>query len=230
MGINLAQAQDNPVGRSVNPDVPGKGASNSKHCPEGSFIRLYAHVVEEASGEHRPRKLTLTKPVTTETVAESQFNIDLTTLVETYNTRYAKHDLAGLLAMMDDDIHIYFPIDEKPKVGKEQIRRTWELSFGKIIPDIRPEVHSIIVQGNRAAIQFTERGTVHVPVEAAKKLGIAPVGRPYITEIGSFFTFTPSGLIKEIRSYWDTGKYAKQLGIDIGIIQSMSANAASGNK
>jgi hypothetical protein len=29
-------------------------------------------------------------------------------------------------------------------------------------------------------------------------------------------------LISEIRSFWDTGNFARQLGIDIGIIQAMS--------
>ena len=67
-------------------------------------------------------------------------NAELRAPVESYYARYAKHDLKGLPGMMDDDIHIYFPIDEKPKVGKAQIRDTWGLSFGKIIPDIRPEV------------------------------------------------------------------------------------------
>jgi hypothetical protein len=41
-------------------------------------------------------------------------------------------------------------------------------------------------------------------------------------EMGSFYTFTGQGLIREIRSFWDTGNFARQLGIDISIIQAMS--------
>ena len=148
-------------------------------------------------------------------------------LVATYYERYAAHDLEGVLALMDEDIHIYFPIDEQPKIGKEQIRKTWELSWNSIIPDIHPVVHAIIAEGDRAAVQFTETGTVRIPEDAAKQLGISAVGRPYSNEIGSFFTFTESRLIKEVRSYWDTGNYAKQLGIDISIIQGMSSKASS---
>jgi steroid delta-isomerase-like uncharacterized protein len=147
-------------------------------------------------------------------------------LVEEYYKAYSAHDLDGLLAMMDENIRIYFPIDPKPKTGKEQIKKTWAMSFNTVIPDIRQELHSVIVEDNRAACQFTERGSVWIPEEIAKQLNIPAIKRPYTTEIGSFFTFNKQGLIEEIRSYWDTGNFAKQLGIDISIIQSMSAQAS----
>jgi hypothetical protein len=35
------------------------------------------------------------------------------------------------------------------------------------------------------------------------------------------------GLIREIRSLGDTGNYARQLGIDISIIQAMSRGASA---
>jgi ketosteroid isomerase-like protein len=154
-------------------------------------------------------------------------NADLKEKVRTYYERYAAHDLDGVLDLMDEEIRIYFPIDDQPKVGKDQIRKTWRLSWNSVIPDIHPEVHDILVDGNRAAVQFTETGTVYIPEETMGQLGRAAAGRPYSNEIGSFFRFSDGGLIKEIRSYWDTGSYAKQLGIDIGVIQEMSAKATS---
>ena len=45
-------------------------------------------------------------------------------------------------------------------------------------------------------------------------------------EMGSFYTFNSGGLISEIRSFWDTGNFARQLGIDIGIIQAMSGGSS----
>jgi ketosteroid isomerase-like protein len=143
-------------------------------------------------------------------------------LVEAYYETYGRHDLDGLLAMMDDDVRIHFPVDEKPKTGKEQIRAAWTLSFNVVIPDIRQELNTIVVDGNHAAVQFTEYGTVHIPDEAARKAGLAVRPRPYAMEMGSFYTFNSRGLISEIRSFWDTGNFARQLGIDIGIIQAMS--------
>lgn len=147
---------------------------------------------------------------------------DIRRLVEAYYETYGRHDLEGLLTMMDDDVRIYFPVDEKPKIGKEQIRPAWSLSFSTVIPDIRQELHAIITEGDLAAVQFTEYGTVHIPEDAARKAGLAVKPRPYAVEMGSFFAFTSRGLIREIRSFWDTGNFARQLGIDIGIIQAMS--------
>jgi ketosteroid isomerase-like protein len=143
-------------------------------------------------------------------------------LVETYYETYGRHDIDGLLAMMDDDVRIHFPVDEEPKTNKEQIRAAWTLSFNVVIPDIRQELHTIVADGNHAAVQFTEYGTVRIPEDAARTGGLAVRPRPYAMEMGSFYTFSSRGLISEIRSFWDTGNFARQLGIDIGIIQAMS--------
>jgi ketosteroid isomerase-like protein len=148
-------------------------------------------------------------------------------LVQTYYETYSRHDLDGLLAMMDDDVRIYFPVDEKPKIGKEQIRAAWSLSFSVVIPDIRQELHTIVTEAEHAAVQFTEYGTVHIPEDAARQAGLAVRPRPYALDMGSFYTFTSRGLIREIRSFWDTGNFARQLGIDISIIQAMSRAATA---
>jgi ketosteroid isomerase-like protein len=143
-------------------------------------------------------------------------------LVETYYETYGRHDIDGLLAMMDDNVRIHFPVDEEPKTNKEQIRAAWTLSFNVVIPDIRQELHTIVADGNHAAVQFTEYGTVRIPEDAARTGGLAVRPRPYAMEMASFYTFSSRGLISEIRSFWDTGNFARQLGIDIGIIQAMS--------
>jgi steroid delta-isomerase-like uncharacterized protein len=143
-------------------------------------------------------------------------------LVESYYETYSRHDIDGLLAMMADDVCIHFPVDEKPKTNKEQIRAAWTLSFNVVIPDIRQELHTIVADGNHAAVQFTEYGTVHIPEDSARRAGLAVEPRPYAIDMGSFYTFNSRGLISKIRSFWDTGNFARQLGIDIGIIQAMS--------
>lgn len=153
---------------------------------------------------------------------EDQAPSDIRTLVRAFYETYGRHDLDRLLATLDDDVRIYFPVDDEPKVGKDMIRPAWQLAFTVVIPDISQELHSIVVDGNQAAVRCTETGTVHIPEPSARKAGIAVKPRPYAMEMGSFFTFTDTGLISEIRSFWDTGRYADQLGIDIGIIQGMS--------
>ena len=79
-----------------------------------------------------------------------------------------------------------------------------------------------MADGNHAAVQFTEYGTVHIPEKAALKAGVEVRPRPYAMDIRSFYTFNRQGLYRAIRSFWDTGNFARQLGIDIGIIQAMS--------
>jgi ketosteroid isomerase-like protein len=153
---------------------------------------------------------------------ETQHPIDVRALVDTYYETYGRHDLDQLLAMLDDGVRIHFPVDDEPKIGKDMVRPAWHLAFTVIIPDIRQELHSVVIDGNQAAVRFTETGTVHIPESSARKAGIAVKPRPYTMEMGSFFTFTDAGLICEIHSFWDTGRYADQLGIDIGIIQGMS--------
>jgi hypothetical protein len=68
---------------------------------------------------------------------------------------------------------------------------------------------------------------VHIPEAAARKAGLPVKPRPYAVEMGSFYTFTSQGLIREIRSLWNTGNYARQLGIDISIIQAMSRGTSA---
>jgi steroid delta-isomerase-like uncharacterized protein len=153
--------------------------------------------------------------------------MNLEATVNEYWKAYNAHDLDALLAMMDENIHIYFPVDPKPKIGKEQIKKVWTLSFTTVIPDIHEELHTTIIEKDRAACRATESGSVWIPEEAAQQLGIPAMKRLYKIEIGSFFKFNEQGLIEEIHSYWDTGNFAKQLGIDIGIIQSMQAQASA---
>jgi ketosteroid isomerase-like protein len=147
--------------------------------------------------------------------------------IRSYYESYGRHDLEALLAMMDEDVHIYFPVDDRPKVGKEPVRAAWTLSFTVVIPDIRQQLHTVITDGDHAAVRFTEYGTVHIPEEPARKAGLDVRPRPYAIQMGSFFTFTSQGLIREIRSFWDTGDFARQLGIDIAIIAAMSAGAST---
>ena len=152
--------------------------------------------------------------------------LNVRSLVETYYETYGRHDIDGLLAMMDDNVRIHFPVDEQPKTNKEQIRAAGTLSFNVVIPDIRQELHTIVADGDHAAVQFTEYGTVHIPEEAARRAGLAVRPRPYAMEMGSFYTLNNRGLISEIRSFWDTGNFARQLGIDIGIIRAMSGGSS----
>ncbi|MFI6601465.1 nuclear transport factor 2 family protein [Nonomuraea sp. NPDC050536] len=59
----------------------------------------------------------------------------------------------------------------------------------------------------------------------AEAMNLSPGGRPYEMPMASVFHFDDNGLIKRLRSYWDTGSFAEQIGIDIGVIRSLQSRA-----
>lgn len=144
-----------------------------------------------------------------------------------YWLAYSRHDLEAVLAYMSEDVVIQFPTSARPTQGKQHIRPVWSMLFSTIIPDVRQEVLTTTVQGDTVACEFIETGTLHIPQGAADSspASLTPCGRPYTMDMASFFHFNNTGLIDRIRSYWDTGSFAEQIGIDISVIRSMQARA-----
>lgn len=144
--------------------------------------------------------------------------------IDQYWQAYRRHDLDGVLAHLADDVVVEFPTSEEPSRGKDSIRAVWAKLFSTIIPDINPEVITTVAQGDTVACEFVETGTLVIPAEAAAA-GVEPGGRPYTMSMVTFFHLNGDGLIDRLRSYWDTGNFARQLGIDIGVISVMQAKA-----
>ncbi|MET8878409.1 nuclear transport factor 2 family protein [Nocardia sp. NPDC004604] len=138
---------------------------------------------------------------------------------------YSDHDLETLLATLADNVTVRFPTSPEPICGKEQLRPVWARVLDTVIPDVRQTVQRIVVEGDTAATEFTETGTVVIPEGAAAQL--EPGGRPYSLDMVSFYHFDDEGRIDRIRSYWDTADFATQLGIDIAIIRALQASAHS---
>lgn len=148
-------------------------------------------------------------------------DMNLTDTVNQFHQAYSRHDLEGLLAHLTDDVVIQFPTSPQPIRGKESIRPVWAEVLSTIIPDIQQELLSTVEQGRTVACEFTETGTLTIPAAAAESAGLSPDGRPYRLTMVSFYDFTVDGLIANIRSYWDTGSFAEQIGIDIAVIRAM---------
>jgi steroid delta-isomerase-like uncharacterized protein len=145
--------------------------------------------------------------------------------ISRFHEAYSRHDLDAVLAHLAEDVAIQFPTSPQPIHGRERIRPVWATVFDTIIPDVRQHGLSTLAQGNTAACEFVETGTVTIPPEAAQRAGLASGGRPYRLDIASFFHFNEEGLISRIRSYWDTGSFAEQIGIDIEVIRALQAGA-----
>ncbi|WP_214411017.1 nuclear transport factor 2 family protein [Sphaerisporangium fuscum] len=147
--------------------------------------------------------------------------------INQFHRSYSDHDIEGLLTHLAEDVTIQFPTGPQPIRGKKNIGPVWTMVFTTLIPDIRQELLSTVAHEQFAACEFIETGTLTIPAEAAGPLGLTPGGRPYSMNMASFFHFDDEGLIDEIRSYWDTGSFADQIGIDIAVIRSLQARAHS---
>lgn len=140
-----------------------------------------------------------------------------------YWQAYSRHDLEAVLAYMSEEVIIQFPTSAQPSRGKDHIRPVWSMLFSTVIPDVRQEVVTTVIQGDTAACEFIETGTLHLPEGVAESVSAG--GRPYTMDMASFFHFDNTGLIDRIRSYWDTGSFAEQIGIDISVVRSMQSRA-----
>ncbi|AYF76969.1 hypothetical protein D7D52_27755 [Nocardia yunnanensis] len=136
---------------------------------------------------------------------------------------YSDHDLEALLATLADDVIVRFPTSPTAIRGKQRLRPVWARVLDTVIPDVKQDVQRIVIEGDTAATEFTETGTLMIPEGAAASL--EPGGRPYLLEMVSFYHFDGQGHIDQIRSYWDTGDFAAQLGIDIAVIRGLQASA-----
>ncbi|MEV4399430.1 nuclear transport factor 2 family protein [Nonomuraea sp. NPDC049607] len=143
-----------------------------------------------------------------------------------YWEAYNGHDVDAVLALMSDDMIIQFPTTPEPIQGKENLRPVWSMLFAKVTPDIHEEVVRTVVEGETVACEFVETGTLTVPPGLADALVTGPTrGRPYRMDIAAFFSFNREGLITRVRSYWDTGAFAEQIGLDVAVIRSMQSRA-----
>ncbi|MEU4228656.1 nuclear transport factor 2 family protein [Nonomuraea sp. NPDC026600] len=151
--------------------------------------------------------------------------MQLTDVINQFHQAYSDHDIDALLAFVAEDVTIQFPTSPESIRGKDSIRPVWSMVFDTVIPDVRQEILASVTQGRAAACEFIETGTLAVPSSVAESLGLASGGRPYSMRMASFFEFDDEGLIESIRSYWDTGSFADQIGIDISVIRSLQARA-----
>jgi steroid delta-isomerase-like uncharacterized protein len=154
--------------------------------------------------------------------------MDLRETIGQFHEAYGRHDIDAVLAYLAADVVIQFPTSQQPMCGKEAIRPVWTMLFSHVTPDIRQQVVSAVVQGNTAAYEFVETGTLTLPPAVATSLQVDGGGRPYRLEAASFVRVNTQGLMDRIRTYWDTANFADQIGIDISVIRSMQDRAHAG--
>jgi steroid delta-isomerase-like uncharacterized protein len=146
--------------------------------------------------------------------------------VERYWAAYNAHDLKAVLALLAKDVEVRFPTAPQPIVGRQVIGTVWEALFASVIPDIHEDIQTVAIDGNVAACEVVESGTVHLPQGLAS--GASATGRSYRMNLAAFFHFGSDGLMTQVRSYWDTGTFCEQLGIDLAVLRAAQAAARAG--
>jgi ketosteroid isomerase-like protein len=145
--------------------------------------------------------------------------------VEAFWNAYNAHDLDALLSLADDDLVVRFPLSPEPISGKSEISAIWSLIFYQLVPDIRQEVVTILVNERSAACELIERGTVRVP-GACDAAALDPP-RKYEQRIAAFLALNDQGRIDRLDFYWDTAAFARQLELNVDALGDFHAQAIS---
>ena len=98
------------------------------------------------------------------------------------------HDVDALKAIYAADAKVYSPESCEPRVGREAIGASYAELFEQI-PDVHDTVHTVISEGNRAAVVFT----------AASR----QPGMEFELSISAFLVIE-NGLVVEDRVFFDT--------------------------
>ncbi len=97
---------------------------------------------------------------------------DLRSMAHDIYSLLSKHDLEGFLDLVADDMieHEELPFPDAPK-GKAGVGRLFQSMFDAF-PDFEMIVEDTIVEGDKAVIRVTARGT-----HQGEFMGMAPTGR-----------------------------------------------------
>lgn len=130
---------------------------------------------------------------------------DKVKLIE-YEAMGWSRDMTALMASYTDDVSYEDPGLDLALKGKEQVR-DFAQSFFEAFPDLKAEITSTIVSGNRAASEWRFTGTQAGPLP-----GIPATNKVMDVRGASIYEFE-GGKIKRKVDYWDFATALKQLGV-----------------
>ncbi|MGB8312609.1 MAG: ester cyclase [Halobacteriota archaeon] len=133
-------------------------------------------------------------------------------IVNKFFDGWNKHDVNGVVTLLDSEVVGSNPLVSQRKIGKEGVGKEIE-AYTKAFPDLKMEIIKTVAQGDTVAVEEVETATFKGPLELST-LTIPPSNRFYEMRVACFFRVNAKGLIAEIRNYWDTRNFFQQLGID----------------
>ena len=120
---------------------------------------------------------------------------------------HLERDVDKMLSFVTDDIVIRRSgSDFAPRRGKEEVRSHWLDVFASF-PDLREDIIDTTSEGDRLIAEMLLSGTMEGPVGSHQ-----PTGAGFRIR-GAFRIDFRDGLIRSVRSYWDTADMKRQLGL-----------------
>ena len=131
--------------------------------------------------------------------------------VTKYWEAYSKHDQEVILSLLAPDYTLRSPLSGGAAT-KDMVAGGLKL-FEKSFPDLKEEVTSMVVEGDRVVCEDLETATFTGSLDWPTGT-IAPTNKSYKLPFAVFFRVDAQGLIAEQRNYWDTAAWIRQVGID----------------
>jgi len=131
-------------------------------------------------------------------------------IVRVFHESWDLRDPERGVSVIADDCRFEDVARGELQIGPDGYRRDYE-RWRSAFPDGEVKVVNVIVEGDRAVVEFLTRGTHTGPLESS--LGtFAPSGRSMEVRYCSVMRVR-NGLVVEGRDYYDSGSIAAQLGL-----------------
>jgi steroid delta-isomerase-like uncharacterized protein len=132
--------------------------------------------------------------------------------VQAYWRAWSEHKPDDLFTLLAPDFVSRSSLSQGRPVTREMIVKGFRM-FAVALPDLKDEVVSMVAEGDRVVCEVVETATFTGPMELPSG-AVPPTNRSYRIPVGSFFRVNPEGLIAEVRTYWDTADWERQIGMD----------------
>jgi steroid delta-isomerase-like uncharacterized protein len=131
-------------------------------------------------------------------------------IVRTFHESWDLRDPERGVSVIADDCRFEDVARNELQIGPDGYRRDYE-RWRTAFPDGEVKVVNVIVEGDRAVVEFVNRGTHIGPLESS--LGtFPPSGRPMEVRYCSVMRVR-DGMVVEGRDYYDSASIAAQLGL-----------------
>jgi steroid delta-isomerase-like uncharacterized protein len=123
---------------------------------------------------------------------------------------FSKNQLEKAIAMTADNVEVNAYAFGASFKGKEGFMGFMQ-SFKSAFPDVSIHHKNLMVDGNRAAVEFTAKGTHTGPLQTPAGT-IPPTGRPIELTVAELMVWE-NGKLKSLHNYQDAATLMRQIGV-----------------